>query len=259
MAKTALITGAAGGLGKTYAEYFLKAGYRVVLADIQDELGLKTEKELSAYGECAYVHCDVTIPGDRAALVEKTVALFGSLEVLVNNAGVASRIFVEDISEEHYDFIQEINQKSVFFLSKEAAKKKKKQRYGKIINVTSPRAVFADTRRLPYGVTKRAVMAITEYLGICWARYGINVNAVSLGMILTPMSAHHLQEDPDFLTKVANIHPIRRVLTPDDPAKVVLFLASDEASSLVGQTITVDGGFSILNQAEAPTMPWPEE
>lgn len=257
--KTCLITGGAGGLGKNYAKRFLREGCNVVFSDLNDSLANETLEELKQYGDVQYVHSDVTVQADREALIEKTLEYYGSLEVLVNNAGVAGRSYLEDIDEALWDRVVDINMKAVFFMSQLAAEVMKKQHYGKIINITSPRSIMGDTRHLMYGATKKAVDSMTQYLGISLARYGINVNAVSIGMVITPMSEHHLKEDPDFVEKVARIHPINRILEMDDIANVVLFLASDQASCLVGQVLFTDGGFTAINQAEAPTMTWRDE
>jgi NAD(P)-dependent dehydrogenase (short-subunit alcohol dehydrogenase family) len=255
---TVLITGAAGGLGKTYAKRFAKAGYNVVICDIQDEMGQNTAAEISEYGVCKYIHADVSKQDDLVNLVDQTMDLFGGIHVLINNAVVVLRLRPEQIKQENWEYEVGINQKAVFFLTQLVAKIMKRQHYGKIINVASPRSQFADNRHILYGMTKKAVIALTEYFGVSLARYGINVNAVSLGMILTPMSEHHLQ-DPRFIEKCAVFHPINRLITQDEAANVVLFLASDASIGIVGQTIIVDGGFSVFNQAEAPTMQWPED
>lgn len=257
--KTVLITGAAGGLGKNYASHFAKAGYNVVICDIQDEAGEQTAAAISEYGVCSYIHADVREQSDLENLVNRTVEMYGGIHVLINNAGVALRLRPEQITQENWDFAVGINQKSVFFLTQLVAKIMKEQHYGKIINVTSPRAQFADNRHIMYGMTKKAVIALTEYFGVCLARYGINVNAVSLGMILTPMSEHHLKEDPKFIEKCAALHPIHRLITQDEVASVVMFLASDASIGIVGQTIVIDGGYSVFNTAEAPSMQWPED
>ena len=238
--KVALITGAAGGIGKGAAEKLLKMGMTVAIADIQDELGKETEKELSEYGTCKFFHVDLTKMDEVEALIPAVVEEFGSVDVLINNAGIPNRLRIGEIKEADYDKMFAVHLKSGFFLSQAAAPYMKAKRWGRIINVSSPRAILPDLEHPLYGICKAAVRSMTEYFSMALARWNIRVNAISPGFIFTPMTEHYRHE-PSLKFTLKEV-AAGAYMELEDLAEVIWFLISDESLPINGQTLETDMG-----------------
>ena len=240
--KTALVTGGAQGIGFEGAKLFAAEGARVVIADINAEKGEAAAKAIGA----EFVKCDVS----KAADVEAAVAKCGTVNVLYNNAGIfwaGHDNKVTEIAEADWDRVIAINLKSVFLFTKYAIPTMIKAGGGSIVNTGSSAAQIGIPDCDAYTATKGAIVQLTKSLAAEYGRYGIRTNAISPAAIMTPMMRQSNPENSSFdeerFLKLRT--PIRRYGTPEEIAKVALFLASDESSYVNGAIIVADGGITI--------------
>jgi 3-oxoacyl-[acyl-carrier protein] reductase len=239
--QVAMVTGAAGGIGKAIALTFVREGAKVVLVDI-DLSKLETVKDEieRGKGEAVAISCDITKSVDVAEMVGQTYEKFGCIDILVNNAGIIRRGTIETVTEEDWDQVIAVNLKGTFNCCKAVVEIMKRQGYGKIINISSIAGKLGDITSAPgYGPSKAGVDALTKTLARQLAPYGINVNAVSPHAIETEMSAQWSEERRKEI--IASI-PLGRLGKPEDVAEAALFLASDEASFITGEILDVNGG-----------------
>jgi 3-oxoacyl-[acyl-carrier protein] reductase len=237
----AIVTGAAGGIGKAIALTFFREGAKVVLVDV-DRAKLETVKEEieRGKGEAVAISCDITKSVDVGEMVRQTYQKFGCIDILVNNAGIIRRGTIETVTEEDWDQVIAVNLKGTFNCCKAVVEIMKKQGYGKILNVSSIAGKLGDITSAPgYGPSKAGVDALTKTLARQLAQYGINVNAVSPHAIETEMNAQWSEQRRKEI--IASI-PLGRLGKPEDVAEAVLFLASDEASFITGEILDVNGG-----------------
>jgi 3-oxoacyl-[acyl-carrier protein] reductase len=237
----AIVTGAAGGIGKAIALIFVREGVKVVLVDV-DRAKLETVKDeiVRGKGEAVAISCDITKSVDVAELVRQTYQIFGCIDILVNNAGIIRRGTIETVTEKDWDQVIAVNLKGTFNCCKAVVEIMKKQGYGKIINISSIAGKLGDITSAPgYGPSKAGVDALTKTLARQLAPYGINVNAVSPHAIETEMSAQWSEQRRREI--IASI-PLGRLGKPEDVAEAALFLASDEASFITGEILDVNGG-----------------
>lgn len=241
--RVALVTGGARGIGKSIAELFLREGAKVVIIDVLDDELAKVREELGRFGEIMAVKADIRRREEVIKALKDAVERYGRIDILVNNAGIFSTSSIEDLTEEQWDKVMSVNLKAAVFLCKEVVEYMKRQGYGKIINMSSLAAhvggIFAG---VDYAVSKAGLICLTKSLARRLAKYNILVNAVAPGVIESPMTAPWPEEvKRGFIQKV----PLGRLGKPEDVAKVVLFLASDDSNYMTGQVINVDGGMSI--------------
>ena len=245
--KVALITGAASGMGKVAAELFAREGAQVLLADVTDEAGRAAADEISsAGGHAAFVHTDVSKPEEFEAAVRSTVARFGALNVLYNNAGIfpADDGSVTETSERTWDRVMDINLKGVFLGCKYAIPAMIESGGGSIINVASFVAlVGAATAQIAYTASKGGVLSMTREIAVEFARKGIRANALCPGPIETPLLAELLADPARRERRLVHI-PVGRFGQAEEIARAALFLASDESSFVTGATFVVDGGIT---------------
>ena len=237
----AIVTGAAGGIGKAIALTFVREGAKVVLVDV-DRARLETMKDEieRGKGEAVAISCDITKSVDVTEMVRQTYQMFGCIDIFVNNAGIIRRGTIETVTEEDWDQVIAVNLKGTFNCCKAVVEIMKRQGYGKIINISSIAGKLGDITSAPgYGPSKAGVDALTKTLARQLAPYGINVNAVSPHAIETEMSAQWSEERRREI--IASI-PLGRLGKPEDVAEAVLFLASDEASFITGEILDVNGG-----------------
>ena len=241
--KTAIVTGGAQGIGFAGAKLFAAEGARVIIADINAEKGEKAAAEIGA----TFVRCDVS----KAADVENAVKVAGTVDVLYNNAGIfwaGHDNKVTEIAEADWDRVIAINLKSVFLFTKYAIPTMiASGRGGSIVNTGSSAAQIGIPDCDAYTATKGAIMQLTKSLAAEYGRYKIRTNAISPAAIMTPMMRQSNPENSTFdeerFLKLRT--PLRRYGTPEEIAKVALFLASDESSYLNGAIIVADGGITI--------------
>lgn len=252
--KIAIVTGAAGGLGKACAEALLREGAKVVISDVTDEKGEATAVELGA--DCSYIHCDVTKKADVQALVDHAVTLYGQLDIAIANAGIIHACDPLDMSEEDYERVMAVNMKGVVFTGQVAAKQMLTQdadthgRKGTVINMSSYQAEGVIPEIAAYVISKGGIKQWTKALGIRLAGEGIRVNAIGPGSIATEMFAT-LATDPERMRTIMSRTPIGRPGEPIEIGNTAVFLASHLSSYMVGETIYVDGGRLGLNYTVA--------
>ena len=238
--KVAVITGGGRGIGKATAELFAKEGAKIVIADFDTETGEKTAAELAASGAAAiFVQVNVADRDQVASLFERTVAEYGRVDVLVNNAGITADGWLVKMSEEAWDRVIAVNLKGVFNCGQAAAKVMLEQGSGVILNAASVVGVYGNMGQTNYAATKAGVIGMAK----SWARElgpkGIRSNAVAPGFIMTDM----MNSVPEkVLDMMRDKTPLKRLGEAVDIAQAYLFLASDEASYVNGVVLSVDGG-----------------
>ena len=241
--KVALITGGARGQGAAEAKLFAKEGAKVVITDILDNEGKKTEAEITETGgECLYMHHDVTNSKDWETIVSKTVEHFGKIDILLNNAGIAVWGTNDDTSEEIWDSVMDVNAKGVFLGTKHVIPEMKKNGSGSIINVSSISGIIGQPAIQPvYNASKGAVRIFTKSTAVQYGKYGIRANSIHPGGVDTDMIAH-LTEDDERQQRIKETVPLQRIADPIEIAYGALFLASDESSFMTGSEMVMDGG-----------------
>ena len=242
--KVALISGGAKGMGATEAKLFAREGAKVVIGDILEWEGHQTEAEINETGgECLFVHLDVTNEQDWQRAVAATVARFGRLDVLVNNAGIYPREpRLEDTGEELWDRIMEINAKGVFLGTKHAIPEIRKAGGGSIINISST-AGLVGYLQAAYSASKGAVRLFTKSTAIQYAKEGIRANSIHPEIIETPGTAAVLSQEAYRQNRMESI-PLGRLGQPEDVAYGALYLASEESSFVTGSELVIDGGWT---------------
>ncbi|MDO7868974.1 SDR family NAD(P)-dependent oxidoreductase [Nocardioides jiangxiensis] len=243
--RVVLVTGAARGLGFAMAQRFADEGAAVAIVDLNEEDAAAAAAKLpKAIG----IGCDVA---DRAAVeaaVERTVAELGGLHVLVNNAGITRDNLLFKMTDTDWDLVMNVHLKGAFLMAQTAQKIFTAQRYGKILNLSSISA-YGNRGQANYSAAKAGVQGFTKTLGKELGKFGINVNAIAPGFIVTEMTeatARRLGMEPEEFFKLnADHNPVGRVGQPEDIAAAAAFLCSDEASYITGQTLNVCGGAAI--------------
>lgn len=239
--KTAIVTGAAQGIGAAIAREFIAQGANVVIADIQDERGTQLAAELGA--QCRYCHCDVGNAEDVTRLIDVTCDWFGSIDIAVSNAGINQNAEILDISEADFDRVLRINLKGGFLVGQASARRMVALgRKGAIINMSSINAVVCSPHIVPYAVSKGGLNQLTAVMALGLAKHGIRVNGIGPGSIETELLAQIVNTDPGALKNILARTPMGRLGQPEEVAKIAVFLASDASSYMTGQTVYADGG-----------------
>ena len=238
--KVAIVTGAALGIGAAIAERFLKAGARVVFADINAVGARERAGQLDGSGERSLVApVDLTQAGEVAGLVERVLERFGTVDILVNNAGIAgpTKPLVE-VSEEEWDQVMAVNLKGVFLCCRAVLPTMLKNRSGRIVNVASIAGKEGNPNLAPYSTTKAGVICLTKALAKEICQQGVYVNCVTPAVIDTPILRQVGQETIDYM--ISKI-PMGRVGKPEEVAALIHFLASDECSFTNGACVDISG------------------
>ena len=244
--KRALITGGASGIGRAAALLFAQQGAAVSLADRDITNGQAVAREIEQTGgQALFVACDVTRSDDCARAVTQTVETFGGLDVLFNNAGTIMRRSVVDLDEADWDWVMDVNVKSVYLMSRFAVPVMREGGGGSIINMSSGWGLVGGPDAAVYCASKGAVVLLTKAMAIDFGPDNIRVNCLCPGDTDTSMlreEARQLGEpEADFMAMSA-IRPLGRVGTPEEVAQVASFLASDASSYMTGAALVVDGG-----------------
>lgn len=246
--KTAIITGAASGFGRSTAMSFAREGAQVVVADLQAEAGQALVSELQQQGHPAlFLHCDVSREDSVQALVQATVAAFGKLDVVVNNAGTTHRNKPAlDVTSEEFDRMFAVNVKSLYWMTQAAVPHLKASK-GNMVNVASTTGVRPGPGLTWYSASKAAMINLTKGLGLELARDQVRVNAVCPMIGETAMLEQFMgmPDTPDNRQRFLARIPLGRFTRPEDVAEAVVYLASDAASFLTGVCLDVDGGRNI--------------
>jgi NAD(P)-dependent dehydrogenase (short-subunit alcohol dehydrogenase family) len=241
--KVALISGGARGQGAAEARLFVNEGAKVVVGDVLDDQAASLAREINGTSHSVVaVHLDVTRGTDWRNAVATCEREFGGLDILVNNAGIFNTAGLEDTSEELWDAIVNINQKGVWLGMKEVVAAMRKRGGGSIVNISSVAGLTGSQGSTAYHGTKGAVRLLTKSAAVQYGRDGIRVNSVHPGLINTTMIDIIPKEQREYIVK--NVLPLAREGTPEDVAKLVLFLASDDSSYCTGAEFVVDGGLT---------------
>ena len=235
--KIAIITGAASGIGLEAARLFIEEGASVVIADIDEKSGKSAAEALGK--NCRFIKTDVSDKSSAYMCMNDTMKRLGSIDILINNAGITSDASLHKMSEEQFDKVININLKGVFNMTKYASLPMAEKRYGRIINTSSIVGVYGNYGQTNYAASKSGVIGMTKVWARELGRKGITVNAVAPGFIETDMLSTVPQK---VLDNIKERTPLGRLGNALDIAKAYLFLASDDAAFITGITLSVDGG-----------------
>jgi NAD(P)-dependent dehydrogenase (short-subunit alcohol dehydrogenase family) len=246
LGKSAVVTGAAAGIGRATAELFAREGARLVLADINaDGLSALRDSLRDVTGDVAVVTADVSKPEDVGRMIEVAVEEYGGLDIVIANAGIIPLASVVEATLDDWDEVMAIDGRGMFMTCKYAIEQMMSSGGGSIVCLSSISGVAGQPRQSTYGPAKFVASGLTKHLAVEWAARGIRVNAVAPGTINTER-VQRLPEEPggiEYLEAVKAAHPMGRLGEPSEVAKAILFLASDEASFITGAILPVDGGF----------------
>jgi glucose 1-dehydrogenase len=247
--RTAIVTGAARGIGRACAERLIAEGAKVVIADIAEVAGRDTAERLAP--NARFLRCDVGDARDVANLVARAKSVTGDIDILVNNAGIIHAADFLDLKEADFDRVLRVNLKGAFLVGQAVAKQmaaqvKADKKPGAIVNMASINSMVAIPNQTPYAVSKGGLAQLTRVMAMSLAPLGIRVNAVGPGSIMTELLAG-VAADREAKRRLLSRTPLGRIGTPAEVAAVVAFLASDDASYMTGEIVYVDGGRLALN------------
>jgi len=247
--KVAIVTGASSGIGRSIAMRFAEEGAKVTVADIREDPreGGKPTHELiqEKDGEAMFMETDVSSKEDVQKMFYQTAEEFGKIDIVVNNAGVFFQDKVEDLEEDEWDKVINIDLKGVYLCTKEAVEHMVKEDIeGSIINISSIAGLLGYQGAAAYSAAKGGVSNFTREVALDYGPKGINVNAICPGVIKTQMTAE-FREDPQMKEFMEQNTPYKRLGEPEDIANAAVFLASDESNFIHGENLVVDGGWTI--------------
>jgi NAD(P)-dependent dehydrogenase (short-subunit alcohol dehydrogenase family) len=246
LGKSAVITGAAAGIGRATAELFAREGARLVLADINtDGLSALRDSLSNVADDVAVVTADVSQAEDARRMIEVAVEQYGRLDIAVANAGIIPLASVVEATPSDWDAVMAVDGRGMFLTCKYAIEQMLTTGGGSIVCLSSISGVAGQRRQSTYGPAKFVASGLAKHLAVEWASQGIRVNAVAPGTINTERVQQLPDEPggPEYLAAVKAAHPMGRLGEPSEVAKAILFLASDEASFITGAILPVDGGF----------------
>ncbi|MCX6089597.1 MAG: D-threitol dehydrogenase [Candidatus Atribacteria bacterium] len=241
--KTALITGAARGIGKAIAEVFSHQEANIILVDIDREVLTTAGALSSSTTRNLPIIADVTKNADLEKIRDESLKVFPHIDILVNNAGVAFLDDAENLPEEYWDKTMAVNLKAPFMLSQLIGREMIKQKKGKIINIASQAGVVALDKHVAYCTSKAGIIGMTKVLALEWAGYNINVNAIAPTVILTELGQKAWAGEVGEAMKKKI--PLRRFGYPEEVAAAALYLACDASNLVTGETLVIDGGYTI--------------
>jgi glucose 1-dehydrogenase len=239
--RVAIVTGAGQGIGRAIARHLVAEGATVVVAELDPQTG---QAAADALGEGAiFFQTDVTRKADVQGMVAATLGAFGRVDILVNNAGVFQRDPTEELDEEIWDRVLDVDLKGTFLCCQAVGRVMIRQRAGRIVNISSINGLVAFPERLAYNCSKAGVVALTRVLASEWAMHNITVNAVAPGYVRTEATDEHIADGWFDEAGILRRTPLGRWIEMDDIARAVAFLASDQAANITGVVLPVDGGW----------------
>ena len=239
--KVAIVTGGAAGIGRATAEFFVKKGVKVVVADLNPKAN-EIAKSLS--DECIGISGDITSEEYRQSVIIEANKQYGTIDILVNSAGIVALDNAETISDKMWDLTMEINLKASFKMAQAVGLYMIENKIkGCIVNMASQAGVIALDRHVAYSASKGAIIAMTKVLAMEWGKYGIRVNAVSPTVVLTELG--HKAWDGPVGDEFKKQMPAERFAEPDEIAGVIAFLCSGTSAMITGHNLLIDGGFTI--------------
>ncbi|HEY32093.1 MAG TPA: 3-oxoacyl-[acyl-carrier-protein] reductase [Dehalococcoidia bacterium] len=242
--RVAIVTGSGRGIGRAIALRLAEAGANVVVNDVGDMAPAgEVVEEIRRLGQDSLVvPADVSQPDDVASLVDTTVEKYGKVDILVNNAGITRDQLIMRMSDDDWDKVLEINLKSVFLCSRAVLRHMMRQRWGRIVNISSIVGLIGNPGQANYSSSKAGIIGLTRTIAKEVASRGITANAIAPGFIDTPMTQQLPEERRQAIMEQV---PLGFLGTPRDVAEAVAFLASEEARYITGQVLTIDGGISL--------------
>ncbi len=245
--QTAWISGAASGIGEATAHLFAEEGANVALADVQDDRGQAVREAIEAQGGNAFFsRADVSVEEDVRASIGGAVARFGGLNILVNSAGLVHVGLLHEYGEADWDRLMGVNLKSIFFSVKHALAYLRRNPRSCVVNVGSISSFVGQARTPAYTASKGAVLGLSRSIALDYAAIGLRCNCVCPGITDTPMLREHLAKAPDpeaMLADRLRRVPLRSALTPNEVARAVLYLSSEDSAGVTGTSLVVDGGY----------------
>ncbi|KAG6772427.1 hypothetical protein NC652_017368 [Populus alba x Populus x berolinensis] len=251
--KVAIITGGASGIGESTSRLFVEHGAKVIIADVQDQVGQSLCKELGTEDNVYYVHCDVTSDTDVKNVVDVAISKYGKLDIMYSNAGITGNIDPTILGTDNGDFkrVFEVNVYGGFLGAKHAARVMIPVKKGVILFTSSVASVACGESPHAYTMSKHAVVGLMKNLCVELGQYGIRVNCISPCALATPLLRNAMGADKSFVEHVvcesANLKGV--VPSPKDVAEAALYLGSDESKYVSGLNLMVDGGYSTTNQS----------
>jgi 3-oxoacyl-[acyl-carrier protein] reductase len=243
--KVALVTGGGSGIGRAAAEIFAERGGAVVVADINEAGANATVEKIAAKGSQAEaVRCDVTCGTDVQAAVETARRVFGRLDVVINCAGILRMSLLTETTEEDWNTVLRVNLTGAFNVTKAAMRAMEPQGGGSIVHIASRAAIQVKEMHGAYAASKAGIVQLTKTAALEGARHGIRVNCVCPGFTDTPFTRSVHGEE--VFVSWAKVCPLGRAAQPEEIARTLLFLASDEASFVTGAVLSVDGGRTLI-------------
>ena len=244
--KTAVITGGISGIGRAISLAMAEAGANIAAIDMKDLGDNSLMEQIGVWGRKAiFIQADVTKEQEVAGFVEKAVAHFGRIDVLVNCAGTVNRTPAEKLTEAEWDQVMNTNLKGLFWCCQKAGLRMIAQQAGSIVNIASMSGLIVNKDRTisAYCISKAAVSMLTKNLAMEWAKHNIRVNAIAPGYMITPITAGWMK-DPGMNRVALDLTPMGRFGQPEELGPLAVFLASRAASFITGQTIVADGGYT---------------
>jgi NAD(P)-dependent dehydrogenase (short-subunit alcohol dehydrogenase family) len=245
--KVAWVSGATKGIGEGVAKLFAKEGAKVAVIGRSVSDGARVTAEIAAAGGTSlFIPCDVTKAADIAASIDKTVAAFGGLDILINNAGTVDVKMLHETSEQEWDDLMALNVKSMFLAFKFAFPHLRKHEMSYVVNIGSISSFVGQKSTPVYTTSKGAVLQLSKTIGIDYARFGIRCNCVCPGITDTPLLHYHLNQNKDpeaaYRNRLRRV-PLGRTLTPEDIARTVLYFSCEDSSGVTATSLIIDGGY----------------
>ena len=254
--KVTIVTGGAQGIGKGIATCFAQRGAKVIVADIQGEKADATAAELRELGvEAEGYKINLTENDEIEAMMKYVYEKYGSIDILINNAGVQIREWATDFPLDKFDFVLNLNLRAYYIASRVAARYMKEQGGGAIVCTSSGNSECFTSKRSAYNISKAGVNGLVATLGVEWGRFGIRINGVAPGYLMTEMVKKGIEEGNIDADNIMQVIPMKRFLDVSEVGEAVCFLASDNASGITGQVLFVDGGWNKCGLPEGPDGP----